>query len=725
MNENSNGIGVSLIVPCWKDTAAASALAEKWAPHPLIYEVIVAGVQSELNGDRKSCGAKIRRCATEKPGRGPQMNLGAKMARGDVLLFHHVDSMLSEEHLRSLVAALHDNGCVGGAFYRKFDERHPRLRLLENFERWHCRNFGTIYGDQSVFVRRDHFARISGFAAIPLMEDVDLSRRLRRSGKIALLDPPMETSPQKQIEQGAWKVTLRNLLFLILFRAGVSADRLHNWYYADKTRTRWRARWNAFRNPIDAEKSRILRERWNSLPPELQTPNQISGRHLTHCGFILGASYCSFHCTHCYLPKNANRVPIPSLADVKEQINANRRFQGPGAGLQITGGDVADAYWKSGRADELVEIIRYAISVGAIPMLMTHGQTLLEHPEFLERLVVEGGLRQISVHIDMTQAGRHGFPISKVRSEADLHPVRQAFTDLAWRIRQTTGRPLEYALSFTVTRRNIDDVPEVLRWYLADPKRTYIWRMLSFQPEADTGRTIFSREPVTPDDVWRKICEGTGLNLDRHFTLFGHPDCNNWYPLLISQISGRYIAFPPQDERTRKLFADVISSAGGISFVKDDAGTTPFRVLGTMVRHPRLMLRLIAHALRLAVNGQVPFEFTRALLTGRAHTVGTGIHNFMDAKQVANADNNPVVRARLDSCVFKGAVKENGEWKAVPMCQMNQQKWSEIYEERLRDPALMRERQVFETVVAGVSPAGQNAADTTATTDISEVAARS
>ncbi|MDQ3199421.1 MAG: hypothetical protein M3Q46_09620 [Verrucomicrobiota bacterium] len=148
---------------------------------------------------------------------------------------------------------------------------------------------------------------------------------------------------------------------------------------------RWRARWHAFRQPIHEEKARVLKERWDSLPPELQTDNQIAGRHLTHCGFTLGASYCSFHCTHCYLPKNANSVPIPSLAQVKEQIDANRRFQGPGGGLQITGGDVADAYWKAGRADELIEIVRYAISVGSIPMLMTHGQTLIEQPELRAR----------------------------------------------------------------------------------------------------------------------------------------------------------------------------------------------------------------------------------------------------------------------------------------------------------------------------------------------------
>src|SRR5215211_3009865 len=392
-------------------------------------------------------------------------------------------------------------------------------------------------------------------------------------------------------------------------------------------RSIWRQRWHAFRHPIHEEKARVLKERWDSLPAELRTNNQISGRHLTHCGFTLGASYCSFHCTHCYLPKNANQIPIPSLTQVKEQIDANRRFQGPGGGLQITGGDVADAYWKAGRADELIEIVRYAYSVGSIPMLMTHGQTLLEQPEFLERLVVEGGLRQISVHVDMTQAGRHGFPIGRIKCEADLHPVRQAFTELAQRIRQKTGCLLEYALSFTVTRRNIDDVPEVIRWYLADARRSDIWRMLSFQPEADTGRTLFSQRPITPDDVWEKICEGVGRPLRRDFSIFGHPDCNSWSPVLVSKTSGRYIPFPPQDDRTRELFGELLARVGGLSVVRDDAGTTPFRILGLLAQNPVMIARLLGHAVRLAVNGQVPFEFTRALLTRRAHVLGLGIHN--------------------------------------------------------------------------------------------------
>ena len=453
--------------------------------------------------------------------------------------------------------------------------------------------------------------------------------------------------------------------------------------------TSWRARWKAFRFPIDPEKQALLRARWESLPNELRTPNQLAGRHLTHCGFTTGASYCSFRCTHCYLPKNANEVPIPSLADMKEQIEANRRLQGPGGGLQITGGDVADAYWRGGRQAELVEIVRHAVAVGLVPMLMTHGQTLLEHPEFLEALVLEGGLRQVAVHIDLTQAGRHGFPINRLTSESDLHPVREAFTNLARKIRTRTGFPFELAHNCTVTERNIDSVPEVVRWFLADPVRSRIWRILSFQPEANTGRTIFSQHPVTPALVWEKICAGMGLQLDGSAYLGGHPDCNQGASLLVEQRRGRYFPLLPNDEKTRRLFADILAAIGAISTMTTDsdggASLLPYRVAGAFARHPRLAGRSLARAAALILSGQIPVTFLRALVTGRAHTINIGTHNFMDASRVANASNDPVTRARLEACVFKGAVKNRatGEWETVPMCAMNESRWSELYAERL------------------------------------------
>ena len=457
--------------------------------------------------------------------------------------------------------------------------------------------------------------------------------------------------------------------------------------------SKWHARWDAFRHPIAGEKADVLRRRWAELPAELRTPNQISGRHLTHCGFTLGASYCSFHCTHCYLPKNANDVPIPSLAQMKEQIDANRRLQGPGGGLQITGGDVADAYWRAGRPGELVEIVRYAYSIGLVPMVMTHGQAFIEHPEFLEELVVEGGLRQVAVHVDMTQAGRHGFPIGRIKTEADLHPVRAAFTELARSIRRKTGAPLEFAHNCTVTQRNLEHVPEIIRWFLADPERTRIWRMLSFQPEADTGRTIFSKKPITSAGVWEKIREGTRLPLRRDATIFGHPDCNSWASLLIARPSGQYAPLLPDDAKWDAILGLVLERIGGLSLVTDDAGTPPWRLAGVLTQNPLLALRLAAYLGAHLLSGKMPRSVLAAMLKGEVHTLGVGMHNFMDAAKTATAGSDPVIKARLDSCVFKGAVKQNGEWVGVPMCKMNQETWSRVYDDRLSDPVLRAEPQ--------------------------------
>lgn len=456
-------------------------------------------------------------------------------------------------------------------------------------------------------------------------------------------------------------------------------------------RSVWRARWNAFRFPINPEKQALLRERWDSLPAELQRPNQLAGRHLTHCGFTTGASYCSFQCTHCYLPENANRVPIPSLAQMKEQIDANRRFQGPGGGLQITGGDVADAYWRTGRQEELIEIVRYSVEAGLVPMLMTHGQTLLEQPQFLDALVIDGGLRQVAVHIDMTQAGRHGFPIGRIKSESDLHPVREAFTSLAQNIRARSGLPLELAHNCTVTERNIASIPDVVRWFLADPTRSQIWRILSFQPEANTGRTLFSEHPVTPAVVWQKICEGMGLQLDGSAYIGGHPECNQGATLLIERRRGRSLPLLPNNEKTKRLFAEILATLGAISTITTDAGAgaslLPYRVAGAFSRHPGLALRCCARALALVASGDLPIPFLRALARSGAHTINIGTHNFMDASRVANAPNDPLTHARLEACVFKGAVKNraNGEWEAVPMCAMNHSRWSELYKERVLD----------------------------------------
>jgi hypothetical protein len=324
-------------------------------------------------------------------------------------------------------------------------------------------------------------------------------------------------------------------------------------------------------------------------------------------------------------------------------------------------------------------------------MLMTHGQTLMQHPDFLEKLVVEGGLRQVAIHIDMTQAGRHGYPIGRIKCEADLHTVRQAFTKLAINLRQKTGHRLELAHNCTVTGKDLEDVPEIIRWFLAEPERTRIWRYLSFQPEADTGRTILSARQVTPKLVWAKICEGFGMNLEEHAFIAGHPDCNHYATLIVVDASGCVLPLVPADGKSRALFDEMLAKLGGLSTITDDDGTLAYRLAGAIPRYPLAGGAYSGARCWAGGAGAVPLEFVRALGSGQLHTVNIGMHNFMDAARVANAPNDPVTRARLKACVFKGAVKNQGtgEWEVVPMCEMNQYRWSELYSEWLNDPTLV------------------------------------
>ena len=158
---------------------------------------------------------------------------------------------------------------------------------------------------------------------------------------------------------------------------------------------------------------------------------------------------------------------------------------------------------------------------------------------------------------------------------------------------------------------------------------------------------------------------------------------------MISRRTGKYIPLLPTDATTKRLLGKILKQIGGLSLVTDDARTTPWRLTGILAQNPGLALRSLFHLGKLVVSGRIPLNMIVDLARGRAHTLGVGTHNFMDPAQVANAPDDPVVQARLDACVFKGAVKNraSGEWEAVPMCAMNQSRWNELYAARKDEAA--------------------------------------
>lgn len=223
---------LSVVIPCWGDCYLTLEVI-KQLKHLTEIDWVVSAYQPSnyLKKVLQQLGVSCAICPVAS--RGLQMNIGARQAQGDVLLFHHADSILEESQIESIHRSLENEKIIGGAFYRKFDDRHPRLRFLENFERWHSRSFGTLYGDQSLFVRSSTFEKMEGFCNCPILEDVEFSGRLRREGTIALLDPPMVSSPRKHLENGPWRTTMENAAVLLLYRPGVSPQKLHQWYYRE------------------------------------------------------------------------------------------------------------------------------------------------------------------------------------------------------------------------------------------------------------------------------------------------------------------------------------------------------------------------------------------------------------------------------------------------------------------------------------------------------------
>ena len=225
---------VSVIVPVWRERTELVECLRVFLEWPEVKEVIVAAAEVPAPALRSYEAAGLKCVSCDLASRGAQMNAGAAHATGEWLLFHHADTELMRPHVQAL-ARLTASPNVGGAYYRKFDERHPWLRWAEGIERWHNRSFGPLFGDQSLFVRRAHFQLLGGYQDIPLLEDVEFSRRLRRSGKIALLDPPIATSPRKHLQNGPWKTTLQNASILFLYKMGVAPSRLHAWYYRKRS----------------------------------------------------------------------------------------------------------------------------------------------------------------------------------------------------------------------------------------------------------------------------------------------------------------------------------------------------------------------------------------------------------------------------------------------------------------------------------------------------------
>ena len=221
---------VSIIVPvCNEAEIISEALQRLRRDFPDCELLVVDGGSGD--GTAELAGAHAR-VVTTAPGRARQMNEGARRTRGDVLWFVHVDTVIAPHALGQIREALADPRIVGGGLSLRFDRRTPSLNYLAWVSTLRAQHLHHVFGDQAMFVRRDTFERLGGFAPLPLMEDFEFSRRLHRAGRMVVL-PATSTAASRRLTKHG---TLRMVAFMqylkLLFLAGVPPERIRLRYQA-------------------------------------------------------------------------------------------------------------------------------------------------------------------------------------------------------------------------------------------------------------------------------------------------------------------------------------------------------------------------------------------------------------------------------------------------------------------------------------------------------------
>jgi rSAM/selenodomain-associated transferase 2 len=194
------------------------------------FEVIVVDGHPEGDTIKAIDGFDVKKAFAEK-GRALQMNKGAALAAGDILIFLHADTYLKPGILDNIRPSLAAEDAVAGAFKLGIHSPGKGYRIIETVAFWRTRITRIPYGDQVFFFKSHFFRRLGGYAEIPIMEDVELMRRVKKSGeKTILLPTEVQTSNRRWEREGIVCCTLRNWAIMTLYMLGVSPRKLAKFY---------------------------------------------------------------------------------------------------------------------------------------------------------------------------------------------------------------------------------------------------------------------------------------------------------------------------------------------------------------------------------------------------------------------------------------------------------------------------------------------------------------
>lgn len=219
---------ISVVIPTLNEAGGIAEVVRR-AREPGVGEVIV--VDGGSTDSTRALAQTLADVVCSAPrGRARQMNEGAARAGGEILLFLHADTLLPTGFAAAVTAACSCAGVVGGRFDLDLFPSTPVLRLTATLINWRSRLSRIATGDQAIFVRREVFERLGGYPDIPLMEDVELSRRLKRAGRLVCLRHRVTTSSRRWQTHGVVRTILLMWRLRVLYWAGVSPERLSRMY---------------------------------------------------------------------------------------------------------------------------------------------------------------------------------------------------------------------------------------------------------------------------------------------------------------------------------------------------------------------------------------------------------------------------------------------------------------------------------------------------------------
>lgn len=222
------GAKVSVIIPVLNEAALIDATLRHIPPTEDIEVIVVDGGSRDHTADiAAASGVRVIHTAA---GRARQMNAGAATARAEILLFLHADTRLPADFARLVDETLSRPGVIAGAFRLRIDSLRRSLRLIETLANFRSRHLEAPYGDQALFLRADRFRTAGGFSDLPIMEDFEFVRRLRRWGRIAIIRAAAVTSGRRWERLGILRTTLINQTIILAYALGVSPERLARWY---------------------------------------------------------------------------------------------------------------------------------------------------------------------------------------------------------------------------------------------------------------------------------------------------------------------------------------------------------------------------------------------------------------------------------------------------------------------------------------------------------------